>query len=127
MRKDLQNPAKKIGDSMTPKTPPSNQYGESAKLMRGLKQVPMGQSPTAAPPQIDNRRKPGKIVDLLGATTMPNQPITAGADFGPGPTSFQAGMQFPDPRENAIVELRNISQMFPDSGIADILDKYSQA
>lgn len=126
MRKDLQNPAKKIGDTMTPKTPPSNQYGESAKLMRGLKQVPAGPSPTSVVQQPkQSGPKPGNVVDLLGPSTMPNQPITAGADFGPGPTAFQSGMMFPDPQANAVNELRVISQLYPDSGIADILNKYS--
>lgn len=126
MRKDLQNPAKKIGSTMTPKTPPSNQYGESARLMRGLQQVPAGPSPTSnVQPPKPSGPKPGQVVDLLGATSMPDQPITAGADFGPGPTAFQAGMQFPDPRSNALNELRVISQLYPDSGIADIIDKYS--
>ncbi len=34
IRSDLQNPAAKIGSTMTPKVAPSNQYGESSDAIR---------------------------------------------------------------------------------------------
>jgi hypothetical protein len=123
IRSDLQNPAAKIGSTMTPKVAPSNQYGESAKLMRGLKQVPASAPPTEQVQQPQGPR-PGAVVDLLAPTASPMEPITSGADFGPGMSSFQAGIPMPNPNNDAIVELRNISRMFPESGIADLLDKY---
>jgi hypothetical protein len=61
---------------------------------------------------------------LFAATASPNEPITSGADFGPGMNSFQAGIPMPNPNNDAIIELRNISRMFPESGISDLLDKY---
>jgi hypothetical protein len=39
-------------------------------------------------------------------------------------SSFQAGIGIANPNNDAMIELRNISRMFPDSGIADLLDKY---
>jgi hypothetical protein len=124
IRSDLQNPAAKIGSTMTPKVAPSNQYGESAKLMRGLKDVPASAPPTEQVQQQPQGPRPGAISDLLAPTSMPNEPITSGADFGPGMSSFQAGIGIANPNNDAMIELRNISRMFPDSGIADLLDKY---
>jgi hypothetical protein len=124
IRSDLQNPAAKIGSTMTPKVAPSNQYGESAKLMRGLKQVPAGAPPSEAVQSQPMGPRPGGLGDLFGATASPNEPITSGADFGPGMNSFQAGIPMPNPNNDAIIELRNISRMFPESGISDLLDKY---
>ena len=124
IRSDLQNPAAKIGSTMTPKVPPSNQYGESAKLMRGLKDVPAGAPPSEAVQSQPQGPRPGGLPDLFAPTANPNEPITSGSDFGPGMSSFQAGIPMPNPNNDAIIELRNISRIFPDSGIADLLDKY---
>jgi hypothetical protein len=123
IRSDLQNPAAKIGSTMTPKVGPSNQYGESAKLMRGLKDVPAGAPPTEQAQKTGP--VPGQILDLLAPTNRPQEPITAGSDFGPGMNSMQAGIPFmKNPNNDAIIELQNISRLFPDSGISDLLDKY---
>ena len=124
IRSDLQNPAAKIGSTMTPKVAPSNQYGESAKLMRGLKDVPAGAPPTEQVQQRPQGPRPGAVTDLLAQSSSPGEPITSGADFGPGMSSLQAGITMPNPNNDAIVELRNISRMFPESGISDLLDKY---
>lgn len=124
IRSDLQNKAAKIGDTMTPKVPPSNQYGESARLMRGLKDVPAGKSPTSAPQEGKPKPVPGRVVDLLGPTQRPMEPITNGADFGPGMSALQAGVLPRNPSDDAIIELQNIARFYPDSGIADLLDKY---
>lgn len=124
IRSDLQNKAAKIGQTMTPKVPPSNQYGESARLMRGLKDVPASAPPTEAVQQPQNRPQPGRVVDLLAPTARPEEPITAGADIGPGPNSLQAGIPIANPQEDALIELRNIARFYPNSGIADLIDKY---
>ena len=124
IRSDLQNKAAKIGDTMTPKVPPSNQYGESARLMRGLRDVPTGPSPTAAPQEGKPKPVPGRVVDVLRPTQKPMEPITAGADFGPGPSALQAGVIQRTPMDDAVIELRNIARFYPDSGIGDLLDKY---
>ena len=126
LRTDLQNQAAKIGSTMTPKTAPSNQYGEAAKLMRGQKQVPTGSSPTAGAQPMRQGPRPGAVVDLLAPSNRPNEPITTGMDFGPGMNSFQAGFMQSNPNNDAIIELRNIAKFFPDSGISDLLDKYGE-
>ena len=121
IRTDLQNKANVIGSTMTPKVGPSNQYGEVKKLMDGLKQVPSG---PAAGDRAVATQQPRERVDLLAMTNRPNEPITAGAAFGPGMGPVQAGIRIPNPLNDAVVELRNIARFDPASGLGDLLDKY---
>jgi len=121
IRTDLQNKANVIGSTMTPKVGPSNQYGEVKKLMDGLKQVPSG--PAAGDRQVQ-QQAPRKPIDLLAMTNNPNEPITAGAPFGPGIGPTQAGIRIPNPLNDAVTELRNIARFDPNSGLGDLIDKY---
>jgi len=121
IRTDLQNKANVIGSTMTPKVGPSNQYGEVKKLMDGLKQVPSG---PAAGDQRVQQQAPRKPIDLLAMTNNPNEPITAGAPFGPGMGPVQAGIPIANPLNDAMIELRNIARFSPNSGLGDLIDKY---
>jgi hypothetical protein len=121
IRTDLQNKANVIGSTMTPKVGPSNQYGEVKKLMDGLQQVPSG---PAAGDRAVAAQQPREKIDLLAMTNRPNEPITAGAAFGPGMGPVQAGIRIPNPLNDAVVELRNIARFDPASGLGDLLDKY---
>jgi hypothetical protein len=121
IRTDLQNKANVIGSTMTPKVGPSNQYGEVKKLMDGLQQVPSG---PAAGDQAVAKQQPREKIDLLAMTNRPNEPITAGAPFGPGIGPVQAGIPIPNPLNDAVMELRNIARFDPASGLGDLIDKY---
>lgn len=121
IRTDLQNKANVIGSTMTPKVGPSNQYGEVKKLMDGLKQVPSG---PAAGDRAVPAQQPREKIDLLAMTNRPNEPITAGAPFGPGMGPVQAGIPVPNPLNDALIELRNIARFDPASGLGDLIDKY---
>ena len=121
IRTDLQNKANAIGDTMTPKVGPSNQYGEVKKLMDGLKQVPSG---PAAGDRGVAAQQPRERINLSAMTNRPNEPITAGAPFGPGMGPLQAGISIPNPLNDAVTELRNIARFDPNSGLGDLLDKY---
>ena len=121
IRTDLQNKANVIGSTMTPKVGPSNQYGEVKKLMDGLQQVPSG---PAAGDRAMAVQQPREKIDLLAMTNRPNEPITAGAPFGPGMGPVQAGISVPNPLNDAVMELRNIARFDSNSGLGDLLDKY---
>jgi hypothetical protein len=121
IRTDLQNKANVIGSTMTPKVGPSNQYGEVKKLMDGLKQVPSG---PAASDRAVAAQQPREKINLLAMTNRPNEPITAGAPFGPGMGPVQAGIPVPNPLNDAVMELRNIARFDTSSGLGDLIDKY---
>ena len=96
------------------------QYGGIKALADAQKAVPMGASPAAAAPQIQ-RPVPGAAGPLTRPTERPLEPITAGANFGPGPNAMQAGI--PIPRgDQALAELRAIYAMYPNDDLADLID-----
>jgi len=96
------------------------QYGGVKALADAQKAVPTGPSPTSAPPQIQ-RPVPGAAGPLTRPTERPNEPITAGANFGPGPNAMQAGIPIPT-GDQALAELRAIYAMYPNDDLADLID-----
>lgn len=122
-RTDLNNKAKKVAkQAATGQT-----YGVAGQQMQSQSLVAMAPSPTdvanVAP------QAPGPMPGRLGAfarpTERPTEPLTAGADFGAGPNSFQAGMPLPaNSKEAALSELRAIYAMFPNDDLGSMLDSY---
>lgn len=119
-RSDLRNPAEKMA-----KTAVKGQaYGEAGKQLAAQQAIPMGASPTDAPPAPAGPTvAPGGLGSFARPTERPNEPLTAGASFGPGPTP---GAQFVVPREADPVlnELRGLYQAYPSPELADLLDSY---
>ena len=101
------------------------EYGGIKKLADAQKAVPMGASPAAAPQQQMQRPVPGANGPLTRPTERPLEPITAGANFGPGPNAMGAGIpMMPSQGMMAAQELRQIAQMFPTDDLLDLLDTY---
>ena len=121
IRTDLQNKANAIGDTMTPKVGPSNQYGEVKKLMDGLKQVPSG---PAAGDRGVAAQQPRERINLSAMTNRPNEPITAGMDFGPGVSSVGAGVPRQYTNDIAMMEIKEILKYFPNDDLFDLVSRY---
>lgn len=118
-RSDLRNPAtRKV--AFTGQT-----YGEGAAQARSQQQVAPGSAPAQVEAQRMARPVPGGAGDLLRPTERPDEPITAGADFGPGPSSMEAGI-IPRrvPQDNVIDTLRALYAMFPDDDLLEMLNRY---
>lgn len=118
-RSDLRNPAtRKV--AFTGQT-----YGEGAAQARSQQQVAPGSSPAQVEAQRMARPVPGGAGDLLRPTERPNEPITAGADFGPGPSSMEAGM-VPRrvPQDDVLDTLRALYAMFPNDDLREMLTRY---
>jgi hypothetical protein len=123
-RSDLNNPAKKVAKQAAR----GQTYGEGAKQMRAQEAVPMAPSPTGTP-RAAAPQPQGSLPGRLGAFTRPSErpsePLTAGADFGAGPNSVQAGMPFrPGSMESAIAELKALYEMYPSDTLGSILETY---
>ena len=118
-RSDLRNPAKKIAA----KAAPGQTYGEAGKQMAAQKAVPMAAPPTDVAPQ-QPRVAPGSMGPLNRPTERPQEPLTAGAPFGPGPTP--TGMSYMGPRNQDPVldELRALYAQYPNDDLANLLDSY---
>ncbi len=90
-------------------------------------------NPDAAPTDVQaqqapaRRPVPGQVVQLGAPTTRPNEPITAGANFGPGMNAAQAGIPMMLTNDQrAIEELRAIYELFPTEDLGDLLNAYSE-
>lgn len=117
-RTDLQNPAAKIAASAAK----GQTYGEAGKQIAAQKAVPMGASPADTVPQAP-QVQPGQLGALNRPTERPAEPVTAGAPFGPGPSS-PAGFAVPRNNDPVLQELRALYQAYPSEDLADLLDSY---
>ena len=61
--------------------PPSTQYGERKQMQEILQGAPTATTGAAAEPV---RRQMAPVTPLFSPTQRPEEPITAGVDFGPG-------------------------------------------
>ena len=114
-RTDLQNPAAKMAATAAK----GQAYGEAGKQIAAQQAVPMGASPAPSMPQ---GIAPGSMGALDRMTERPNEPITAGADFGAGVNMAQAGIPIVAPGFNdAIEELKVLYRQFPNDDLANLL------
>jgi len=124
-RTDLQNPAKKVAVQAAK----GQTYGKSAAQMESQRAVPMGPSPPAMQPQSAPKRAiaPGGLGNFSRPTDNPNEPLTAGANFGPGPNAMQAGIPLNQSGSNNVLsELTQLYHAFPNDDLADLIDSYTQ-
>jgi len=92
-------------------------YGEATKQAQAQQAVPTGAPPT----EVQAQKMSGPITGLTAPTERPDEPITAGSPFGPGPNrvSFQ-------PRKLVGVDeveeqLAVLNELYPNEGVALLL------
>lgn len=121
-RSDLRNPAKKIAATATP----GQTYGEAGKQIAAQQQIPMAASPqpAVALPQPVERTRPGQFGPLDRPTERLNEPVTAGASFGPGRMATSSGYTGVRNGDPILDELRALYAAFPSEDLADMLDSY---
>jgi hypothetical protein len=98
-------------------------YGEAGKQMAAQRAVPMGAPPTEATGQPQMRRPmPGSLGDLTRPTDRPDEPITAGADFGAGPSSLQAGiLPAPSASNDVLEQLLYLNRLYPNPDVENLI------
>lgn len=120
-RSDLRNPAtRKV--NFTGQT-----YGTAAAQERAQQAMPPGSAPVTVQAQQAARAaapRPG-AKPFLRATERPDEPITAGADFGAGPSAMQAGIR-PRiiPEDNILDEMRALYALYPTEELGQLISKY---
>jgi len=104
-------------------------YGKRTQQIEAQRAVPMGRSPVETTAAQAARPQPAAPGAFLAPTARPAEPITAGAPFGPGPGPMAAGIpMMPTAADDAVRELRAISQQYRSDELMDLLDAYeSQA
>ena len=121
-RSDLRNPATRqvrfTGQS----------YGQASQQAAAQQAVPPGSAPAQVQAQQMAARqapRPGSR-PLLRPTERPTEPITAGANFGPGPTAQQAGiLPRQVPVDDTLEQLRALYLAFPNEDLEDMISKYT--
>jgi hypothetical protein len=120
-RSDLRNPATRQV-RFTGQT-----YGEGAAQARSQQAVAPGSAPAQVQAQqmaAQQAPRPGAR-PLLRPTERPTEPVTAGANFGPGPNAQQAGiMPRQLPADDTMEQLRALYLAFPNEDLEDMLSKY---
>jgi hypothetical protein len=108
-------------------------YGQATRQMEAQRAVPTGTTPVSAQAQQmaaqgaagQPRPVPGGQ-PLLRPSERPDEPITAGADFGAGPGSVEAGVV---PRiiqeDDVMMRLREVYRMYPNEGLRMLISRYS--
>jgi len=125
-RSDLRNPMGKVAKQAAP----NQTYGEAGKQMAAQSAVPIGQPPTDM--QIPTVA-PGQLGDLAGMTQRPNEPISSGASWGPGPgpeifgpSPIQPTPQLPSDymngsKQDLIDQVRVAYSKFPNTALFQLL------
>ena len=122
-RSDLRNPATRQV-AFTGQT-----YGTAAAQQQAQQAVAPGSAPgTVAAQQMAAQQAPAPrpgAQPFLRGTERPNEPITAGADFGAGPNSAQAGV-VPRivPVDDVMETLRALYAAYPNEELANMISKY---
>lgn len=126
MAKDYPNRSDLRGGKLPKQAATGQAYGEAGKQLAAQAVVPMAPSPS--PPQVmaptPPVQMPGQITDLTGTTQRPNEPATAGLDFGPGPGSEIFGsIARPAPGSNADLaeRVRAIASLYPNPALLQLL------
>ena len=105
-------------------TATNQQYGQRLAQQRAQEAVPMGTPPTSVPSPVRQRPRtaPGSLTPLTAPTGRPEEPITAGADFGPGPNSAVMGM-IPQigSKDDLAMRVRAIASQFPSAALLGLV------
>ena len=94
-------------------------YGKAGQQMEAQRAAPMRKPPTE-----QKVARPMPAGSLFAPTARPNEPITAGAPFGPGPGPAAAGIPMITPEQQAIEQLRQIAVAYQLDDLLDAVDAY---
>lgn len=102
-------------------------YGEGAAQEASQQAVRPGTSPATLQGQAAAAQAPRPGASPFGrASERPTEPLTAGADFGAGPGSLEAGVT-PRiiPQDDTVMRLRELYRMYPNDGLRMLVERYS--
>ena len=120
-RSDLRNPATRRV-AFTGQT-----YGEGAAQQRSQALVAPGSSPQEVQAQqMAGRVRPGAKV-FSRPSERPQEPLTAGADFGAGPNSLQAGIRPRIIQFDPVMErLKALYRLYPNEGLRMLIQTHDR-
>lgn len=81
------------GPQQGPKVAPGGKYGERKQLMEQQQAAPMAAQQKIPNKAVGMEAKPLPLVGLTEPTQRPNEPLTQGSPFGPGPGPEMLGLE----------------------------------
>lgn len=104
---------------------PARQYGDRTAQLAAQRAVPMAPAPSAPAPAAAPSRPlappPGSFGDVLRPTERPGEPVTAGAELGPGPGPEAIGGA---PAANPVADrIRQLYMLEPTEELREILEE----
>ena len=101
-------------------------YGKRKQQIDAQRAVPMGRSPVEARQVV--RPQPAAPGSFTAPSSRPDEPITAGAPFGAGPSPMELGMPTEaQTDDDALREIREIYRRFPSQELADIVQFFEES
>ncbi len=98
-------------------------YGKRKQQEDAQRAVPMRQAPTDIAAQQTPRPTPMAPGMFTRPTERPQEPITAGAPFGPGIGPEAAGILPAVPTDRDVLStLQYLNQMYPNSDLQNLID-----
>lgn len=102
--------------------PRGQPYGARKQQVDAQKVVPLpNNQPSAPSPATPPQGPPVQRPNVFGPTQRPNEPITAGAALGPGPSGFESLL--PDTSGTDVLRALIIAGLDPDGTIARMLER----
>lgn len=100
-------------------------YGEATRQEQSQQMVRPGTTPTTAQPAPPAPTPAPGAQRFDRPSERPDEPITAGADFGPGPNAVQAGIMPRFINENPIEKrLIQLYRKHPNEGLRLLIQRY---
>lgn len=101
-------------------------YGKRKQQEDAQRAVPMGRSPVEARQVV--RPQPAAPGSFTAPSSRPDEPITAGAPFGPGPSPMELGMPTEaQVEDDALREMREIYRRFPSQDLFDVIQFFEES
>lgn len=91
---------------------PGQTYGEAGQQQTAQQAVPMGPQPTPATQGAPPAVTPGSLGPFTAPTSRPDEPLTAGAPFGPG-TPPPTPLAPPNPVLSTLATLNSLGRTLP--------------
>ena len=90
--------------------------------MAAQRAVPMAAPAAPPPPPQRTAVAPGSMGAFNRETDAPDEPVTAGANVGPGPNAFQAGIMTPPMGGDPVLqELIVLNQLYPNDDLKNLI------
>ena len=95
-------------------------YGERKQLEDAQRAIPLASPPSAQRTSASpSAAGPMPLPSLTAPTSRPTEPLTAGADFGPGPGSEI----MPQPADSTLARLRALYKRFPTEDLRELIEE----